>query len=224
MPKAIAAQDPDNTAVPAEAPKRRYTSTRRAAQAAQTRDDVLRAAIASFTEHGWAGTTLGAVAAAAGVAVETIYSGFGSKKGLLRAAWDVSVVGDDAPLPLSERPEYHAMGHGSLAERCIVGARLTAEIHERSAGVWRAVIEAALTDAEVAAWRDEQEEGRRHVVSQSLELISGHRVDGEALDFAWAILGPETYLKLCREAGWIRATYERVIAASLDLLTEAGAH
>ena len=85
------------------------------------------------------------------------------------------------------------------------------------------MIEAALTDAEVAAWRDEQEQGRRLVVGQSLELISGHRLDGESLDFAWAILGPETYLKLCREAGWTRATYERVIAASLDLLTRDAA-
>ena len=142
MPKAIASQDPDNTPSPdlpeadlpaIQTPKRRYSSTRRAAQAAQTRDDVLRAAVAAFTDHGWGGTTLGAVATAAGVAVETIYSGFGSKKGLLRAAFDVSIVGDDAPLPLNERPEYHAMGHGSVVERCIAGARLTAEIHERSA-------------------------------------------------------------------------------------------
>ena len=43
------------------------------------------------------------VAAAAGVAIETVYSHFSSKRGLLRAVADAAVVGDDAPVPLAER-------------------------------------------------------------------------------------------------------------------------
>ena len=41
---------------------RPYSSTRRQAQAAQTRADVLDAAIALFNERGWSGTTLAAIA------------------------------------------------------------------------------------------------------------------------------------------------------------------
>ena len=53
--------------------KRTYNSSRRTLQAAQTRDEVVRAAIALFRDTGWAGTTLAAIAEPAGVSVETIY-------------------------------------------------------------------------------------------------------------------------------------------------------
>ncbi|HEY7007461.1 MAG TPA: TetR family transcriptional regulator, partial [Jatrophihabitantaceae bacterium] len=73
---------------------RTYSSDRRRRQAEQTRADVLRAAVTLFSTSGWSATTLAAIAAEAGVAVETVYSGFGSKKNLLREAIDVSIVGD----------------------------------------------------------------------------------------------------------------------------------
>jgi Bacterial regulatory proteins, tetR family len=40
------------------------------------------------------GTTLAGIAAEAGVAVETIYTGFASKKALLLEAMNVAIVGD----------------------------------------------------------------------------------------------------------------------------------
>src|SRR6476619_709902 len=97
--------------------KRSYHSSRRAAQAAQTRADVLAAAVECFSESGWAGTTLNAVAARAGVAVETIYNGFGTKKRLLRDAMDIAVVGDAEPIPLVVRPDWAEMQRGNRAER-----------------------------------------------------------------------------------------------------------
>ena len=59
-------------------PVRPYSSKRRAQQAAQTRQDVVDAAVGLFTTAGWTGTTLAALAGRAGVAVETVYAGFGS--------------------------------------------------------------------------------------------------------------------------------------------------
>ena len=99
--------------MPAKTAKRSYNSSRRTLQAAQTRDEVLRAASRLFSDTGWAGTTLAAIAAAAGVSVETIYKGFGSKKALLREAMDVAIVGDTAPLPYVERPEFAALSQGT---------------------------------------------------------------------------------------------------------------
>jgi len=49
------------------------------------------------------GHHLAAIAAEAGAAVETIYTGFSSTKALLRAAMDVAIVGDAQPVPLIER-------------------------------------------------------------------------------------------------------------------------
>src|SRR4051812_46687830 len=75
----------DRTADPEAAPKRQYSSALRARQAADTKAQVLAAAAELFEETGWSGTTVAAIAKRAGVAVETVYSGVGSKKQVLRA-------------------------------------------------------------------------------------------------------------------------------------------
>src|SRR4051794_10383668 len=139
--------------MPTKIAKRAYDSSRRTRQAAQTRDEVLRAGMARFGETGWAGTTLADIAEAAGVSVETIYKGFGSKKGLLRQAMGVAVVGDSETIPFAERPELNALGEGPPDERIAKGCALVATIHARSAGVWQAIVEASGADPEIAAWR-----------------------------------------------------------------------
>src|SRR5512140_2497945 len=161
---------------------RTYNSTRRTRQAAQTRDEILTSAVALFTESGWTGTTLAAIAEHASVAVETIYSGFGSKKGLLRAALDVAVVGDTEEVPLAARPESIRLGEGPFEDRVRAGAELTARIHERSNGVWRAFIEAARADEELERVRGELEARRREEIANSLERILGRKVEGRHLE------------------------------------------
>ena len=139
--------------MPAKTAKRSYNSSRRTLQAAQTREEVLRAAARLFQDSGWSGTTLAAIADEAGVSVETIYKGFGSKKALLRQAMDVAVVGDAEPIPYVDRPEFAALGQGSRDERIAHGMAVVAEVHERSAGIWQAIVEAANADPEVDEWR-----------------------------------------------------------------------
>src|SRR5881409_3337360 len=92
-------------------PPRRYDSTRRRAQAAQTRQDILKAALQLFLEGGYAGTTINDVAAAAGVAVETIYRGFGSKAALFKGLMEAAIAGGAAraAIPPEERPVVRAM-------------------------------------------------------------------------------------------------------------------
>ena len=50
-----------------------------------------------------------AVANAAGVSVETIYKTVGGKASLVKAIWDITLVGDDEPVPLAQRPEFAAI-------------------------------------------------------------------------------------------------------------------
>src|SRR4051794_2391256 len=188
---------------------RTYDSTRRTKQAAQTRAEVLDAAIELFGEQGWAGTTLAAVAERAGVAVETIYKTFGSKKDLLRAAMDVAIVGDAEEIPLAERPEYQRMREGTLEQRAKNGMAMTATIHERSAGVWRAIIEAAASDKEIDEARRQLEAGRRTEVANSFHAILERPLDTATLDIVWAMLSPEVYLRLTEDAGLSRRQYER---------------
>lgn len=88
---------------------RRYDATGRRETARATRRAVLSAATALFHERGYAATTMADVAAAAGVAVQTVYSTVGGKAALLKEAYDVAIAGDDEPVPVSERPEILAV-------------------------------------------------------------------------------------------------------------------
>jgi AcrR family transcriptional regulator len=197
--------------MPAKTAKRSYNSSRRTLQAAQTREEVLLAATQLFGETGWAGTTLAAIADEAGVSVETIYKGFGSKKALLRQAIDVAIVGDAEAIPLAERPEYAALGEGTLDERIARGIALVAEIHERSAGVWRAIVEAAASDEEVDVWRVEIEGRRRLEIERSMALILGREIDERTISLLWVLLGPDSYRALVVDGGLSRAGYEAML-------------
>jgi AcrR family transcriptional regulator len=194
--------------------KRAYNSSRRAQQAAQTRSDVLAAAVELFRSRGWGGTTLAAIAELAGVAVETVYKGFGSKKALLRAAIDVAIAGDAEPIPFVDRPEFASFGEGSMDQRIARGATVTAAIHERSAGVWQAITEAASSDEEVEGWRLELEQGRRIDVGRSVERIIGRELDDDVVTLLWVLYGPDTYRLLTGDAGWSRADYEAFLVRS----------
>src|SRR5918996_553496 len=86
--------------------KRRYDSSRRQAQAAATRSDILDAAQRLFEERGYAATTMEAIAAGAGVALKTVYVAFESKSGLLRALWNHLLRGGRDDVPVAEQPWY----------------------------------------------------------------------------------------------------------------------
>jgi AcrR family transcriptional regulator len=175
-----------------------------------------------FDSSGWAGTTIGSIAKDAGVAVETIYSGFGSKKALLRAAMDMAVVGDGDPIPFAEREEFIRMGQGTSEERLRWGITVVTNTHERSAGVWRAIMEAAVADPEIDQWRVELEEGRRIDVERSFRLVFGAETDEMTNDWLWMIVGPEIYLKLTRDLALPRERYEAYLLTAIERLVRTG--
>lgn len=202
--------------------KRSYNSSRRTLQAAQTRAEVLRAGVACFNETGWAGTTLAAIADEAGVSVETVYKGFGSKKGLLREAMDIAVAGDAEPVAFADRSEFQALGDGSLADRIAAAVALVASIHERSAGVWQAIVEASSGDEEVDGWRLAFEHARRIDVARSVELMLGPPPDEQLTTMLWVLYGPETYLKLVRDSRWTPQEYEAFLIDTAQRLIAGG--
>lgn len=68
-----------------EHPRRRYRAPGRQAKARSTRRTILDAAQALFDSQGYAGTSIQAVAEAAGVSQQTVYNGFKDKPTLLAA-------------------------------------------------------------------------------------------------------------------------------------------
>jgi AcrR family transcriptional regulator len=198
---------------PSDTPtRRRYTSPLRAEQAAQTRAAVLAAATDLFATKGWAATGMRDVARDAGVAVETVYAGFGSKADLLQAALDVAVVGDDAPAALAERPAFLALAKGSFPARVETAARLVTEINRRTAGLARALREAARVNADLAGRLSANEQRRRQSVRQAVELVAGGPVPQATSDGLWAAVGVEPYLLLVEQGGWDDAQYQRWVA------------
>ncbi len=201
--------------------KRQYSSSLRARHAADTKAQVLAAAAELFAESGWSGTTVSAIAKRAGVAVETVYSGFGSKKHLLRAVLDFAVVGDAEPIPLVEREVFAALATGDRDERISAGIEMLTDIQERIAKLWRTAMEAAASDAEIDGWRSEWDEGRRLDTRRSLEVIGQRELDDVALDLFWGIFSHEVYGMLVLDRGLSRAQYaERMRTAVTALLPD----
>ena len=108
----------------------------------------------------------------AGVAVETVYSRFRSKKRLLREAFDVAVAGDTEPIPFVDRPEFASFATGTPEERLRRAIKVSTDILIRTIGLWTALVEAASSDVEIAGWRTEFEQMRRTDVGRSLEVVT----------------------------------------------------
>src|SRR5512140_1803417 len=89
---------------PVSTTKRKYDGARRQAQARQTRLQIAKAARKLFTERGYGGATIEAIAAQAGVAKETVYAIFRNKQRLLTYLLVISVGGDDRPVRILDRP------------------------------------------------------------------------------------------------------------------------
>ena len=83
---------------------RTYRSDLRAEQARQTRRRVVTAASTVFLARGYVGTSMRAVAAEASVSIATVELLFGTKAGVLKAAIDLAIAGDDEAVPVLERP------------------------------------------------------------------------------------------------------------------------
>lgn len=115
----------------------------------QTRARIVEAATRAFCAHGYLDTTMAAIAAEAGVAVQTLYLSFGSKAAILAAAHDVAIVGDDQPVPLLDRPwvaQLRAEPDGPRALEVLLSNLRRST--ERVAPIYH-VIQAASADSEV---------------------------------------------------------------------------
>jgi AcrR family transcriptional regulator len=189
--------------------RRSYDSSRRQNQARETRAAILAAARARFLEHGYAATTVGEIAAAVGVSVETVYKAFGNKAGLLKAMFDVAIVGDDEPIPLQQREmvaRIHAESDGRK-KLAIYGAAYAARA-ERAVPVQLLVRDAAASDPGARAVLDQLNRERLAGMTAFAQHLSDAKVlrrrvrAADARDVLWLFTAPEAYERLVIERGW----------------------
>jgi AcrR family transcriptional regulator len=199
--------------------QRPYNSSRRQQQADENRRAVLEAARLRFLQQGYAATTLAAIAADAGVSVETIYKTFSNKAGLLKALFDVAVAGDDAAESMAERDVIRRISEEPDATKKLrrYAAHL-AEAMGRAAPVQLLARDAAAADpAAAAVWEQTREETLKAMTmfAHNLAATGALRVTPrEARDVLWTLHGPEVYemLVICR--GWSPKRYGRFLADS----------
>lgn len=195
---------------------RAYRSPLRARRAAETRAALLDAARRLFSTSGWTGTGMRDVAAEAGVATETVYAYFPSKRDLFQAVVDLAVVGDDRPIALAERAEFAAIGQGTREKRINAAAQLLTRVHVRTAGFAKVLREAANNDQQIAALLKATRERQRRDVTAALELITGGEVGETDRDGVWALTSPEVYLLLVESSCWTVDRYEAWVSEMLE--------
>ncbi len=193
---------------------RRYVSPRRQEQARQTRRAILDAAAKLFVDPGYAATPLTAVAAEAGVAVQTLYAVFGNKRQLLSDLVDVTLVGDDERVAMAERSfvaDIRALT--GLRPKLTRYARHLTETHARQVHVMLALAGAATADADAAAiWRKNLEDRRRGMVMFAADLAATGEVlvtQERAADVLWLAQDVRNYDWLVRRRGWPADRFER---------------
>jgi AcrR family transcriptional regulator len=210
---------------------RRYDSPVRRARARATEQRILAAAEALFTERGYVGTSLTAIAEQAEVNPRTVYKVFGTKVRLLGRLVDVAVVGDQEPVPVSQRPWAAAAFEAATGrERIHAYAALARRVMESAGPVFRIAAQAAAADPDAAElWATGQR--LRHQDSAAFVAALGRagllRRDRRRADLVgtvWLLASPETFIQVIDGLGWSLDRYERWIGQTMaDALLEAPA-
>ena len=169
-------------------------------------------------ERGYGGATMEAIADAAGVSVQTVYAGPGSKRGILMELLDE--MAEDADLEAMTAAVDASSGDPprQLRERVAFTARFYAAGAD--------LIEIARTVSGVEADLKEmwtEGEGRRHRAATKLVRewsdAGALRPDlpaEDAADLFWALSGPDVFRLLVTERGWSRKRFEEHVTSMLE--------
>jgi AcrR family transcriptional regulator len=187
--------------------KRRYDADRRRARADESRRRVLDTARRLFLSRGYAATTVAAVAADAGVSVESVYKAFGSKARLVLALFHDAVAGRGSESAES-RADRLSAEEGDPGRRLRAFGDLVAEVTPRVAPLMLLVRAAAESDAELRdVWEQMLSERLDRMAAHARrladrgELRRGVTVE-EARDVLWLYNAPEVYELMVIRRQW----------------------
>ena len=204
-------------------PKRKYDSTRRQSQADETRRQILTAAHRLFTERGYAGATIEAIAAEAGVAPETIYAIFRNKGKILASLVNfLSASRAEERVPLLERIGPQAVSQERDPRRQLqLFAQVVANNLEGNASISEIILVAAKTDQDIEKIMQQFIKQRRQHMAVAVQQIAANgpfrdNMDEEyATDTVWTLASPEVFLLLTRDLGWPKDKYAQWLTETL---------
>ncbi|MGZ6575512.1 MAG: TetR/AcrR family transcriptional regulator [Solirubrobacteraceae bacterium] len=214
------AGDPSEAAGPADS----ATSRDRRRRGSDTRRRIEQAAALLFTRDGYTATTMQAVAAEAGVHVQTIYLAYRTKPALLAACAARLVAGEEDPgtHPAERRWAREVAAapdpHAKLARY----VKQIGDVTPRIAPLIDVLRTTAPAEPDVAAFLEQMERGRRE---GPLHLL-GHGVPrgtwrpgltaDQVADIVFAIASPDTYRALTDGRRWTRRAAEKLIVRMLE--------
>ncbi len=194
--------------------KKKARLSRRRLQAAATRQEIVDSARRLFAQHGYAATSIAAIAEAAGVAVQTVYKTFGSKEAILLAMLDSF---EAEARRLGEAMEFTA------ADTPGGQVRRVAAFHRALFDAGREIID-VFKGAAYGDMGTLWEEGGRRRRRAEAALIDQWHAGGllrpelskrRAADVLWALTSPELYSLLVVQSGWSGDAYEQWLVETL---------
>lgn len=200
--------------------KRPYESARRREQARQTREAILSTARQLFLSHGFATTTIAAIAEGARVSVDTIYKAFGGKPGLVRAICQQALAGE-GPVPAEVRSDALQATQRDPREVIRGWGVLTTEVAPRVAPILLLVRAAANADPDMAGLQSELNTQRLERMTHNARNLaaSGALRDDMTVEHAaeimWTYSSPELYELLVLTRGWPLDRYGDFIANAM---------
>jgi AcrR family transcriptional regulator len=194
---------------------------KRKLRARQTRARIAAAGARLFAERGYQGTPMDAIAAEAGVAVQTVYFAFHTKAELLIAAYDQAVLGDlDGPLP--DQQEWYRRSveepDGRAALRHLVDGSL--EILNRSGPLHPVMLTSP--DEEVRVAFRQRQEFRFAAYERIVRNLSEHHAlrpgldERTAADLLFTLTSPELHNMLCGGRRWTPDAYRTWVLSTLE--------
>lgn len=202
--------------------KRPYRSALRREQAEHTKIGICLAAAPLFAEHGYARTSVREIAAAAGVAVETIYA-LGDKPEVFLQAFELSLRGDLRGTPLLELESVApAADVSTLRDFLRIVTDFVVGSNRRSVRLWAAFVEGANSNARLAeGYADFMTQMRgqgERVLAFAVQrgLCAQPYEPRYTLDVIWATLHPSQYDLLVTHAGWQHERYQAWLITAIE--------
>jgi AcrR family transcriptional regulator len=196
--------------------------TRKQLAAEETQRVIVEAASRLFLEHGYTATSIGRIAAEAGVAVQTIYNAVGSKRDLLSRVLDFAAAGERAPAQVPQLMREQAEAEPDPRRIIAQLVEFWRSALPRTAPVFRITREAAAADPEIAAFERDRSAQRLRNYRQAAQLLADRNALRQRMtidDAAAAIFAighPEIYRALVLDGDWDEDDWVNWVQATLE--------
>ncbi|GFG63763.1 TetR family transcriptional regulator [Mycobacterium kubicae] len=182
---------------------RPYQSTLRAQAALATRRKILDSAMRLFLDHGYGKVTVGDIAAAASLALPTVYASTGGKAAILGTLIDEAVKD-----PIVDQTLSAVRKSKSGNEILGIAAHGTRVDNERYHDIIEVLKHAAAVDANAASILQQSNDEYRRALShvarrlRTLKATPAGMTESRATDVLWFYFGHDAWHLLVADRGW----------------------